>query len=109
MKRLITAYSAIISLFIAGQLIGQDMEDTITVTSTIFARPRLLAYAKVCLSSWRRVVVLVVASRESLPKLASPCQRQPTSAGFDAIQRPALACNTAEGRYCLAPRMRPSA
>ena len=36
MKRLITACSAIISLCIAGQLTGQDMEDTISVTSTIF-------------------------------------------------------------------------
>ena len=36
MKRLITACSAIVSLCIAGQLTGQDMEDTISVTSTIF-------------------------------------------------------------------------
>ena len=36
MKRLITACGAIISLCIAGQLTGQGMEDTISVTSTIF-------------------------------------------------------------------------
>ena len=36
MKKLITALSAFLPIAFAGQLLGQDMEDTITVTSTIF-------------------------------------------------------------------------
>ena len=36
MKKLITALGAFLPIAFAGQLLGQDMEDTITVTSTIF-------------------------------------------------------------------------
>ena len=36
MKKLITALSAFLPIAFAGQLLEQDMEDTITVTSTIF-------------------------------------------------------------------------